>query len=302
VTALPALPRLAGLTVGGRLVAEYVDGAALPPELSPRPFLHPVRTLSGVVVSEAAPPDHPWHLGVGVAVQDVSGTNLWGGRTYVRDTGYVWRGDHGSIRHVAVSHREAAAFHAELDWCDPAGVRLLRETRTFHASTLHSRLAVGTWLLDLTFTLINPGDRPVELGSPATNGRPGGGYGGFFWRLPALQGAQVRTPDTAGEEAVHGSRGQWLALTGSVEGQPVTLAADQPGVYPRDRWFVRLAGYPGFGASLAAEQPVRVPAGGRIRRRVRVIVADGVVAADILGRRPAGVARTREGTRERMTA
>ena len=27
-------------------------------------------------------------------------------------------------------------------------------------------------------------DRPVRLGSPATNGREGAGYGGLFWRLP----------------------------------------------------------------------------------------------------------------------
>ena len=39
-----------------------------------------------------------WHLGAGVALQDVDGVNFWGGRTYTRAAGeYVWRPDHGSI-------------------------------------------------------------------------------------------------------------------------------------------------------------------------------------------------------------
>ena len=38
-------------------------------------------------MTDAHPADHDWHLGIGVAVQDVAGWNLWGGRTYVRDQG-----------------------------------------------------------------------------------------------------------------------------------------------------------------------------------------------------------------------
>ncbi len=63
-----------------------------------RPYLHPVRTLAGTVVTDHQPLDHVWHLGVGVALQDVDGVNFWGGRTYTRAAGeYVWRPDHGSI-------------------------------------------------------------------------------------------------------------------------------------------------------------------------------------------------------------
>jgi hypothetical protein len=91
---------LARLRLGDVPVADEVDGSDLDPNLSPRPYLHPVRTLGGTVVTDALPADHRWHLGISVALQDVEGWNFWGGRTYVRGQGYVWRGDHGRIEHA----------------------------------------------------------------------------------------------------------------------------------------------------------------------------------------------------------
>ena len=46
---------LAPLRTAGRPVAEYVDGRGLDPVLAPRPHLHPVRTLGGTPVTDAAP-------------------------------------------------------------------------------------------------------------------------------------------------------------------------------------------------------------------------------------------------------
>lgn len=72
------------LYCSGRPVGRYSLPADLDRRSSPRPCLHPVTTLGGVPVTELAPPDHPHHLGAGVAVPDVEGHNFWGGRTYVR--------------------------------------------------------------------------------------------------------------------------------------------------------------------------------------------------------------------------
>ena len=77
------------LTVGGREVARHVHEPDLEPFVAPRPYLHPVRTLGGTRVTDAAPVDHRWHLGCSVGIQDVNGTNLWGGRTYRHPGGYV---------------------------------------------------------------------------------------------------------------------------------------------------------------------------------------------------------------------
>ena len=114
-------PLLARLRLGGVPVADYADGSALDPALVPRPYLHPVRTLGGVVVTDARPPDHPWHLGLGVAVPDVGGANFWGGPTYVCGTGYVAREDHGRIVHTGFDELDDAGFVERLHWLAPHG-------------------------------------------------------------------------------------------------------------------------------------------------------------------------------------
>lgn len=54
---------LARALVDDREVACYLDGQGTIPTSSPRPFLHPVRTLAGVTVTARHPADHDWHCG-----------------------------------------------------------------------------------------------------------------------------------------------------------------------------------------------------------------------------------------------
>lgn len=64
------------MEVSGTEVAREISGARLARTLSPRPYLHPVTTLAGTIVTDAMPLDHVWHLGAGVALQDVNGVNF----------------------------------------------------------------------------------------------------------------------------------------------------------------------------------------------------------------------------------
>ena len=66
------------LRVGEVQVATYVTDPPLDLRLAPRPYLHPVRTLGGTVVTDALCFDHPWHLGASLTMADVDGHNLWG--------------------------------------------------------------------------------------------------------------------------------------------------------------------------------------------------------------------------------
>jgi hypothetical protein len=260
------------LVLHGTTVAEYVVEPEIDQRFGPRPYLHPVRTLGGVVVTDVLPADHRWHLGVSVAMPDVSGTNLWGGRTYRRDSGYRWRNDHGRIVPDGWRWRHATGFAQRLRWLDPRGRTLLIEQRTVEAVPLPDRADV--WRLDFAFTLTAPADRSVVLGSPATNGRPGGaGYGGFFWRAAPGDHATF-TAGAEGEERLNGSAQPWLALAGTdVRGRAYTLVFT--GLGADDRWFVRTGIYPGVCAALAFEHPRRLAAGQELRRRHHVYVADG---------------------------
>lgn len=274
------LPPVRTLTLDGKAVADYQDGSRIRAVSSPRPYLHPVRTLAGTVVTDHQPLDHVWHLGAGVALQDVDGINFWGGRTYTRAAGqYVWRPDHGriTIRDAAVEQTDATGrqegrLQETLSWDGPDGAPVLLEDRTW----TWAGVSASTWRLSLDFALSPAGDRPVSLGSPGSNGRFEGGYGGFFWRLPACEGAQVWTPAGTGESEIHGSVTPWLAWAGTFDGGGATLifVASEGSADP---WFVRVDGYPGVGQSLAWDTPVIAEPGHPVQRSITVFVADGIL-------------------------
>ncbi|MFJ2032436.1 DUF6807 family protein [Streptosporangium sp. NPDC087985] len=250
-----------GLDVSGVRVAEYVVRAQVPPTSSPRPYLHPVRTLGGTVVTEVAPADHVHHLGVSVAVSDVGGANFWGGRTYVRDRGPAWLGDHGTQRHLGFSWRDSSGFGESLTWAGPDGTEIAREARSVRAVELD-----GCWALDFSFSLTNLTGAPLPVRSSATKGRAGAGYGGFFWRAPGTaRERRVFTQDAEGEDAVHGSTAPWLAMS----------SADWTLVFVQraDPWFVRVVDYPGVGPALAWETPLIIDH--TLARRIITVVADG---------------------------
>ncbi|MFF1506820.1 PmoA family protein [Streptomyces sp. NPDC058326] len=261
------------LRCAGRTVAHYLTRPDLALDHSPRPYLHPVTTLGGRPVTETVPVDHPHHLGAGVAVPDVEGHNFWGGRTFVRDRGSVELDNHGVQRHDGFKLCDPDGFVEELSWT-ASGERLLREHRTVAATALTD----SAWVLDLTFSLTNVSGRDLSVGSPATNGRPGAAYGGFFWRAPKEATAPVVFgADADGEEAVHGARSDWVALAG--EGWTLVFAGATARTR-EDPWFVRAAEYPGVGSSLAHGERLAVADGETFVRRVVTVVADGRLDRD----------------------
>jgi hypothetical protein len=255
---------MTALTVAGKAVATYVESPSLDVRLAPRPYLHPVRTLGGVTVTDAFCSDHPWHVGASVTMSDVDGWNLWGGRTYVRDLGYVWLDDHGRIVPVDSSPVEGG-FAARLNWCTAAGDVVLREQRTVTAVA-----APHGWRLSFAYALSAPGEAAVTLGSPATHGRPGqAGYGGFFWR--ATEGPAKAFGATT--DAPHGTADRWLAVTVA---DRYTLVFQ--GLAGADRWFVRTEEYVGVCQALAFDDVLTINPAAPLTRTIQVLVADGVLA------------------------
>ncbi|GAA1776999.1 hypothetical protein GCM10009712_25940 [Pseudarthrobacter sulfonivorans] len=278
-----SLPPAGTFAVDGRTVAEYQDGSRIRAASSPRPYLHPVRTLAGTVVTDHQPLDHVWHLGVGVALQDVDGVNFWGGRTYTRAAGeYVWRPDHGTIVRTGPRTEREGLLTETLSWNRPDGAPVLTEQRTW----TWAAAGPSAWRLTLDFALSPAGNQPVTLGSPGSNGRAGGGYGGFFWRLPACSEASVwASGDTGetlrGESAVHGKVTPWLAWSGKFStGESAATLVFVAAAGSTDPWFVRVDGYPGVGQSLAWDAPVIAEPGKPVRRSVTVYIADGFLSTE----------------------
>ncbi|GAB7193519.1 hypothetical protein NUM3379_42290 [Kineococcus sp. NUM-3379] len=286
----------------GRLVGTYVDGSEAVPSSGPRPYLHPARTPAGTVVTDAHPDDHDWHLGAGVALQHVRATagpaaahgwNFWGGRTWVRGTGYVWREDHGRQVHTGFRDVTGSSAVQDVRWRTADGDDVLAEERTWAWSAGNAG-EVRFSRLDLRFRLAPAGEFDVELGSPGSGGRAGGGYGGFTWRLPPCRDVHVRTATAAGEDAVHGTRAPWLAWSATFGaegpgGPDATLVfAPLDGASAADPWLVRVAGHPGVGSALAWEEPLLATRAEPVERGFRVLLADGRLddaqVADLLRR------------------
>ncbi|MEV0234674.1 DUF6807 family protein [Nonomuraea sp. NPDC050786] len=252
------------LRVADTPVASYEWRPDLPVTDSPRPYLHPVRTLGGVAVTQLRPEDHVHHLGVGVAISDLGGANFWGGRTYVKDQGPTWLDDHGVQRHLAFPRLDDDGFVERLEWVGPGGRLMAREERTVLARPID-----GAWALDFSFTLTNLTGAPMEIHSSATKGRAGAGYGGFFWRAPGTSTGRTTLPGD--EQAVHGSRSPWVAMAGTTpEGRDWTLVFAQTA---DDPWFVRVEHYPGVGQALAWDRPLVLES--TLTRRVVTAVIDG---------------------------
>ena len=78
---------------------------------APRPFLHPVRTPAGALLTVEAPADHPWHHALWFAIKFVNGENFW--EEY---------GEFGTARAPARSSSSpGGGVRATIDWVRPDG-------------------------------------------------------------------------------------------------------------------------------------------------------------------------------------
>ncbi|WP_157441617.1 DUF6807 domain-containing protein [Actinoplanes awajinensis] len=259
------------LRLGDRAVADYTWRPDLPVALSPRPYLHPVRTLAGVTVTELMPDSHRHHLGVSVAVAEVDGANFWGGRTFIPGHGPAWLDNQGRQDHVRWLRRTDTRLSHTLRWTAIDGRTLLTERRD-----LTCRLAgPGAWALGYRFTLTNATAAPLPIRSPAAHGRTGAGYGGFFWRAPSGD-CRITSPAGTGAEAVHGRRAPWLSVAS--DGWTLVFIAANPATRD-DSWFVRTRDYLGIGSALTWDEPLVLDPGAAVTRQIVTVVADGTVDA-----------------------
>ncbi|MFC4005842.1 PmoA family protein [Nonomuraea purpurea] len=265
-------PGVAVLRLHGHDVAQYVWEPDLPLSASPRPYLHPVRTLGGVTVTDAAPDSHPHQFGISVAAPDVDGRNFWGGRTFVAGHGPAWLDNHGVQRHQRWLRRTNTELDHTVQWIGDHDTTLLEERRSIRCR----RVGDAAWSLGVRTRLTNATGRSLPFRSPAALGRVGAGYGGLFWRGPAVSGTtRVLSPAGAGLHHVHGQAADWVAVTDDATWTMLFVPADE--VTAGDRWFVRARDYVGVCSSLAWDEPLLLPAGETLERHVIVVVIDGVV-------------------------
>jgi hypothetical protein len=265
------------LTLDGRVLARLREGYDLPAAHSPRPYLHPIQTPSGIVVTDLAPADHPWHAGLSLAVADVGGDNLWGGNTFVAGQGYVLLDDHGRMElsgPIEAAELGSACSELRFDviWRDRRGEPIVRERRTIGGSATSLPEA---WVLTARSELTNLTCRPLSFGSPGTRGRPDAGYGGWTLRLaPRLCGCEVLTstaPTVAVGEAAMGQPADWVCYRGN----DLTLVMVDRSARPNSAWYIRSETFPAVGPAPFFHTEVHLAPGAPLTLGIDLILADG---------------------------
>ncbi|MCX3058258.1 DUF6807 domain-containing protein [Streptomyces beihaiensis] len=263
---------------------------------APKPYLHPVRSLSGGLVTDYRPNDHRWHKGLQLTASHLSGQNLWGGNTYVHGQGYLALPERiGSMAHVCfdevAADGERAVLRERLTWHPHDGELWADEERRVEAHDVDP--VAGVWSLTWSSAVTNRRAEPLRFGSPTTHGRPAAGYTGLFWRGPrAFRGGRVFTPGAdrgsgarSGDRDLMGCQAPWLAYVGEHDGRdghatvvfehaPSNDHAGQRGTHPA-HWFVRTEPFAALAPSWAFHEELVLAPGETLARTYRMHVADG---------------------------
>jgi hypothetical protein len=237
---------------------------------APRPFVHPLRSPSGAVLSVEAPADHPWHHGLWFTIKFVNGENFW--EEY---------GEFGTLRTVRVEGDAASEVRAAIEWRRPSGDIVMREERTLTVS----------WIDDTAYT-IEWSERlvpEVDVVLDRTPFTTWGGYGGLTLRgAPDFVDTSFTTPDGVHDRLL-GERAPWCALDGVATradgdvAEAGVLLVDHPANprhptpwYASNRADTYGDGWANFvNAAFLWHEPMELGAGSSLAVRYAVVVHDG---------------------------
>jgi hypothetical protein len=247
-----------------------------------KPFLHPVSTTDGIVLTEIEPADHVWHRGVWFSWKYINGVNYWEENPDGRGDGITEFVAPEQVRFDAGK----ATITTRLRYRPPDGAVILEERREI---VLCVPREDGNYTMDWRHEFRAQGQRVVLDRTPICAETPWGGYAGVSWRA-ALSLSEFRVLDSEGRtgEATNAQRARWADLTGvTADGRAAGIAMfDHPG-NPRHPTYWRTIIEPGFGylnPAFVLAEPFTLDAGGTLRLRYRVLIHRGRADATLLER------------------
>ncbi len=274
--------------IGGRPFTDFYIGPSVP-----KPYLHPLRTASGVVVTRGFPMiadvpgeshDHPHHRGLWFTYGDVNGYDFWGNEDSQQGAGKgkgkVVLKSVGKL----VSGRKSGSIEATFEWKIPTGETLLREDRkmTFYDDP---QLRIVDFDMTLspeqkvTFGDTKEGMFAIRLAAALEEDQP------KDIAEPRRTGKMVNAQNKQGEKNVWGKRSEWVDYSGQIDGQAVGVAIlDYPG-NPRTPTYWHARGYGLFACNIfgvhdfendkSRDGSLTIQPGQPLRFRYRVIIHPG---------------------------
>jgi hypothetical protein len=175
------------VSYGNQILFEYTYRPDTDKQYCPRPYFHPIHTLSGDILTNLRPADHPWHQGLSLTMSSVNGMNFWGGHTYRKETGKYANIDNvGSQRHrdwlESKPVENGYAWIETLDWIGPNEEHVFTETRTLTVRDIDPK--IGLWRLVWESELTNTLGETISHNSYSSGeDLQGSGYTGLFLRI-----------------------------------------------------------------------------------------------------------------------
>lgn len=257
---------------------------------SPKPYLHPIRSASGKIVSRMYPmaerpgemKDHPHHRGLFYAHGDVNGVDFW-----ANETSYN-RANLGVIDLLKVESTESGAnrgsLRARFAWKSPKGDLLLEEDRT-----MVFQKAPGQRIIDVDLRLtakaeITFGD--TKEGIFALRTAPEFELAGNP-KAPAEVKRSGRMVNSGGVEGkdIWGKRAEWVDYSAMVDGEKLGIAIMDHPENPRypTYWHARdyglfalnPFGVRDFERNKTLDGSMKLSPGQSVRFRYRVLVHSG---------------------------
>ena len=247
-------------------------------------MLYPLRTARGTLVTRGWPMDprpgervdHPHHVGLWFNYGDVDGIDYWNNSDAIKAED---RPHMGTIQHRRIvsarSGKDRGELQVESDWIRPDG------TAAIHEKTRYVFAAGPDWRSIDRITALTAADKPVvfndnkegvlglrvarALEQPSTTPEVFTDAQGRATTVPALNnegvtGAYLSSEGKKGDD-VWGTRGRWVTLSGTVEGEPVTILGQK--VFSNGKEELKLT----------------IPAGGTATFRHRIVIASGPLTA-----------------------
>ncbi|MFI7610554.1 PmoA family protein [Nonomuraea terrae] len=273
------LGRSVAVTAGDVELFTYTYRPDTPVLESPKPYLHPIRTLGGAPVSLFRPHDHVWHKGIAWSLPHVGEHNFWGGPTFVEGR-YVQLENNGSAAHREMTTLSSTPERVEiahtLDWSAQDGAPVIDERRSLTTTIVDG----STWALVFETAMTNVSGAALWFGSPTTKGRENAGYGGLFWRGPrSFTGGIIQSPKGAGGDELRGLRAEWFGFRGrhdeSGEHSTIVMVDDTANPQHPPQWFARSEQFACLCPAPFFSEEVELPDGETLSFRYAVVIADG---------------------------
>lgn len=241
---------------------------------APKPFIHPLATTGGHVLTNFQPSDHYWHRGLWFAIKFVNGENFW-------EEGES--GPHNTQRAVRPPSIEASASGSvrvtlTLEWTRHDGHVVMDEIRTL----VYHPVDDATYALDHE-SIITPRE-PVTLDrTPFTTW---GGYGGLCLRgTRNWTDSKIHLSDGTATDRPTGLPADWAVLTGKLDGDRGLHASVAMLEHPaNDRRPTPWYGASGIGLYLTPaplfHEPLELAAGRPLHLAYRLIIAERELSRD----------------------